>query len=489
MILQFHGYFEKVNENQEELMKLQNTFEKTKEDVMKVHTIEIDPPCKDEPDSASDAEWFNDYLPEDPPVMSDEEEEKTEPNDNQNKVLKPVINLSNLTYSELLDLPINFTYSFRCIKCEKSDKFPTRKELRSHYAKEHFKGTKAIDRELKIRKLMKRHDLCCDICDKNLSSTISHIFVDHKFYHYKLRPYKCGMQGCSHTTFSKNTLKQHIKFHLGDRRYGCCYCGDRRFTTKEARETHIIATHADKILDCRECGKILTRPWDIKSHFKNHRSKIMLECDRCVNGIRFADIRLLNLHKERHIFEDKYPKKFRCAMCERSFNSANEYGKHLKNHDPTSNNTLFTCPICGKTVTRNKHENLSTHERLHQKNDGNFKCPQCDQVFDKKPRLKAHIRKEHPSKQTPCDRCGKLMYEHTLTRHINTCVGGDLRCSHCPLTFESKSERYKHAQLVHIGYNCKKCDMKFANKSELNRHLKRDPMHNKKAREKLVTQQ
>lgn len=484
LVLQFYGYFVKVNANQEELMKLCDTMETTKEyDVKEVLTVEIDPPFKDEPDSASDAEWFNDCLPEESPEV----EEKPEANVKQGVIPLPPMNLSNLTYLELLDLPRNFKYSHRCVKCKESaGTFPTRLELRRHYCKVHSKGMRKFDRESKVRRLMKKRNLCCDICNKNLGSTVSHIFEDHKFFHYELRPYVCGIEGCSHTTFSKATLRTHINFHLGDRRYGCSYCPDRSFTTEEARETHIIQAHPDKILDCRECGRIWTKPWDIKSHFKHHKS--VLECERCPGGIKFEDERLLNLHKERHVIEDKYPKKFRCRMCERTFNSEGGYKTHLKNHDPTSPNTLFPCKICGKTVTRLKYENVSSHERLHMTRDGTFECAQCDQVFDKKPKLKAHVRKEHPSKETPCHRCGKLLFEHLLTRHVNTCVGGDKQCAHCPLTFPNKHERYKHTQLVHIGYNCRKCNLKFSNKTEFNRHYKRDPAHKRIRKGGLVTQ-
>lgn len=467
-----------MNANQEDLMKLNHLIEMTISEEQPVHdepnifTDQIEPLDKEEPDSDSDADWFDNCMPE---ATEKTEEIKVKPEPSE--IQLPEVNLSNLTYFELLDLPINFTYSYRCLKCENSDKFGTRIDLRRHFVKVHFKNTRAVDREFKLRKLMKGQFPYCDICDVKVSSRGSYVFEDHKFFHYKLRPYQCGMEGCSHMCNSRRTLKRHIEFHLGGPRYRCSYCDERNFTTTDARENHIKEVHTDKTLDCRECGKVLTRPWEIKSHFKNHKSAVLYECERCLGGIKFSDERLLNLHKQRHIYEDKYPKQFCCNLCERCFGSENNFRKHIKNHQPTSEYTLFTCPECGKTVTRHKHENVSTHERLHKKNDGNFKCPQCDEVFEKQPKLRAHIRKEHSSKQTPCDRCGKLLFKHTLTKHLNKCVGGDFRCAHCPLIFDSKIKRYRHTQIVHIGFNCKKCRVQYANKSELNRHLKRDPVH------------
>uniref|UniRef100_A0A336MVL8 CSON004812 protein n=1 Tax=Culicoides sonorensis TaxID=179676 RepID=A0A336MVL8_CULSO len=486
LILQFYGYFLTVNANQDELLKkLQQVNVEEKEiekDEIKPELVQMEIKMSpDDNESEIELEFEEDTFMENEENISDD--------DQQQEVIKNVAkskielkNLDSLNYFEIMQLPFNFTWSFQCPMCTKRAKDPT--EIKSHIISSHLKNLSVKARKIEAKRLTEKLTPSCEDCGRKCLKKPKNR-EEHKYIHYKIKPYKCDL--CDkYATAHKEILRKHMQGHLRlYRRHGCFYC-DADFASDNKRNNHIHENHADKLITCDKCGLILLGRKEAKDHLKQHMKQnesnnLMLECDRCIGGIRFPNEHVLAMHKEQHTREDNYNarKKLNCHLCERRFNSENVFKGHIRYH---MENKLRACTICGKTVSKDIGRKISHHAQTHLREDRTYKCEKCDEVFTTRQFLFHHIRKVHETKEISCYRCGKMIDEYLMKRHLNSCLGiKGYRCMKCPMVFEKQSERQKHNRAVHVGYRCKKCNIQFENESQLNHHQRYGPRHDTKA--------
>lgn len=465
LILQFYGYFETVNANQDELMTMMVNVEKEK--IFAVPIVKLE----QKPDSFSlgnntnvhsdddDRGWFDhDELMNSPVEEHGEQPSSPEILElpqrpyQRREVLKVEYSkeeLSKLNYFELKNLPINFAYSYLCPLCPETNRFRIRTDLTSHILKTHDTHLPKSERVIKAQTEARNVEPQCDVCYKIISKSKHNlIYQDHKFVHYGINPYKCEL--CKFTAPRKDIIRQHIMKHKAQmRRQGCYYC-PRNFLSNDLRNKHIRERHLDKLISCDLCGETLLAKHLAEDHFREHQNNsLMLECERCIGGIRLPDERVLALHKKQHEREGKYRKGLACHLCERTFKSEHAFKAHLGYH---ADGKISACPVCGKSITI-YDRTVSSHALSHlKKKPKTLKCNICDSEFRDRNSLAHHFRSVHERKEQSCYKCGKMIAKYLMKTHLKRCTAGDIRCTHCPMIFAKESERTKHTNAFHIGY-------------------------------------
>lgn len=474
LIQQFYEYFEKVNANQNELMKMVDPVVKEEVFAFPFEETSVVNMKIDEDDD--ETEWFDNEDPINSPsskslepkiIISSSKTIKKAKKTPQIKLSKK--DVSALNFFELNKLPFNFTCSYRCSLCppalpkNEPNKFKTKPLLKTHILSTH-----SMDQEQAKSHLKNLHPQC-DICNKSIK-----VRQDHKFVHYNIKPYKCAL--CNHSAHTKEILRCHLLKHENQvRKQGCFYC-PKDFPSSFLRNQHISESHPNNIITCDLCGEILYGKKFAKVHFREHRNRSMLfECERCVGGVRFPNKEVLALHRNQHKREDQSRKKLACSFCERKFNNGNALQVHLRLH---ANGRIIPCDICGKSVGSDLNQKIKEHIKTHLVKQKSHKCDICEANFPSRQFLFHHHRKMHDPKEQSCYRCGKMLPEYFMKLHLFYCKGDvDIRCFHCPMLFKKESERLSHTQLFHLGFNCRRCNMQFQNKSQLKKHQKRDETH------------
>lgn len=503
LVLQFYDYFAMVNANQDDLLRMTVTV--LKEEVFALpidcvkEQLEFEAQEMKLDVDDDDARWLE-Y--DEPMNGSVEESLKISKSTKRTKVSgktrsKPAktikisqVSLSKeelekLNYFELNKLPQSYTCSYLCPFCPKVSlnndtiKFKTKTQVKVHIMKNHFSNLKQKERLDKAQTESRNLYPHCDICQKAIrKSKLNHVIEDHKFIHYDIKPYKCDL--CCFSAHTRDGLRRHILKH--EERVKClsCFYCNMKFLTKDLRQDHIREKHQNKIITCDLCGMKLPSKRMTKIHFREHISqRLTLECERCLGGVRFPDERILALHRKRHERQDKTKKPLSCHLCEQKFNSNVMFKRHLRYH---VEGKITACHICGKSVQ------MSTHALIHMKEPKTYKCEKCGEEFPGQYVLTRHIKKIHNPNILSCYLCGKMIPEYYMQRHLNTCNAGELRCTHCPMTFTKESARQLHNNKFHTGFKCKRCNMIFDNRTQMDFHQRYDENHVKTKSKKKVDQ-
>ena len=109
-----------------------------------------------------------------------------------------------------------------------------------------------------------------NLADPNADSTDKWIMYSGD----KIRPFKCGYDGCGKTYTRKHGLQKHFVSHIGDSDFGCEYgdcAGSIRYSDKQALARHIHKKHTMKRpFECNICNKRFAR----SEHLKRHEERV-----------------------------------------------------------------------------------------------------------------------------------------------------------------------------------------------------------------------
>ncbi|KAM8706091.1 hypothetical protein ACLKA7_010387 [Drosophila subpalustris] len=105
-----------------------------------------------------------------------------------------------------------------------------------------------------------------------------------------------------------------------------------------------------------------------------------------------------------------------------------------------------------------------------------YACDICNNVYNEKVKLTAHLKVHSVHKPHECEICHKRFRQTPqLARHMNSHTGlRPYKCDYCDSSFADPSTRIKH-QRIHTNerpYKCKYCSKSFAYSNVLNVHLK-----------------
>ncbi|CAK1587586.1 unnamed protein product [Parnassius mnemosyne] len=193
---------------------------------------------------------------------------------------------------------------------------------------------------------------------------------------------------------------------------------------------------------CFYCGEDLPEYEELRKHTKAHGS--CSETDRAIKLVKAGDaevkIDVSNIA---------------CELCEDTFNNFDEIVDHLYTKHGLSYDRKVRLEI--------------TKYRL-----ADLKCLLCDQQFSYFNKLVIHVNNCHPNQCLLCHECDqKFNKRRDLDAHIRSHHKKDYTCLKCPITFKSNYELQTHKMNAHAS-SCNICFRQFSSANKRLKHMKVD---------------
>ena len=224
----------------------------------------------------------------------------------------------------------------------------------------------------------------------------------HKYQHFYI--YTCRY--CESSFNSRIGLSRHCtKTHYQQKQLKCIEC-EKSFRTQDEHEKHLNMEHAQTIA-CPDCSTQFSTTLEVAHHrIKHHQKEIIANArplNKSVSSSRADRQPMAHEHhcawpgctwttKIRvHIYNHNrgHVKFFACAYCKFSASHFSYVDKHVAKKHKGSD--AMTCEACNITfTTQEEHE---TH--MHQAHGTQFKCPECDDLFETSFAAGKHAYKEH----------------------------------------------------------------------------------------------
>lgn len=213
-------------------------------------------------------------------------------------------------------------------------------------------------------------------------ATNKHRYKAHIQYHKKPKKHKCPIDGCDHTTKTKQQLEDHISSHSDERPYQCDDC-DSSFKKETHLKEHIKLKHNDiRDFHCDECDYSAKT----QSMFRTHKKKV-------------------------HGNDEIQCKYEGCDYIAR-------HHSYMKKHIETIHgDPIYICEDCGKALTTDKA--IKEHMIYHE--DKQFQCTftDCDAMFytsgDQRRHEILHGEKQFKCKDENCSY--EAHYQFVIDRH------------------------------------------------------------------------
>lgn len=363
----------------------------------------------------------------------------------------------------------------------------------------------------------------CTICHKQLSRP-QHLRTHMRQHLGTL--FECDK--CNKRFSRASHLRAHMRLHLGTC-FRCDSC-QKEFSRPSDLDRHKL-THLDKkLFDCPTCQKKFSRKDNLKKHMYSHVESLQTKrenheqigCDvkigndnLCLNSNKYCQCNVciakssLSLHMRGHPIIEADLKCHECHVCSKHFTRKDHLKRHLNSHkinphdhgfeytecesskqrtmpnvDPGSFNPRERLNNCGTckvqfTNTYNFEANVCAYNWQEKK----FECAVCEKRFNRKVRLKEHVRvhgngnfnfSNRDKEQNRCNVCHKQLSrpEH-LKAHMRLHLGTLFKCDICEKEFSRMSDLDRH-KLVHSGvkqFVCIICHKQFSRKDYLKNHM------------------
>lgn len=271
---------------------------------------------------------------------------------------------------------------------------------------------------------------------------------------------------CSFSTSTLAALKQH--FVSAHEAFKCWIC-KKNFQMDELKK-HLATEHGanavtlqSKSYTCVHCSEKFTNRRALHLHEIKHPENLNIQCPDC--GEKFARDKFLNEHREiAHTVSH-------CRVCNKAFGNVKQLKSHEARH-AKSDKTQFKCTDCDRifqTPTGLRH-----HKAIHT-GEFKYKCEFCGKGFVARVRYEEHRASHTKEERYSCEICGKkFSFQATYWIHRKWHDNPTpYKCEYCGRLFKHSSLLSVHKR-KHTGerpYECPHCDQSFTVGNTLKRHL------------------
>ncbi|CAG9574899.1 unnamed protein product [Danaus chrysippus] len=286
----------------------------------------------------------------------------------------------------------------------------------------------------------------------------------------RLSDNKKNQENLMHILLNSNASPIRNKDSLG---YGCAFCSEQ-FVDPKNLKRHFLSEHqSDRLI------KLMS------SKLFEHVVKLditYLHCSLCDKKIPHLDELMVHLKTEHRkdlhtdIKSSIVPFSFdtpqlQCAVCKIEYSNFKLLQEHMNSHFGN-----HICAMCGVGFVTERL--LTTHMKRHK--TGEYKCEDCDKVFDNEEKLKEHQKRSHlgHNKRNKCLICEERFVDYwKKVEHMVEIHGAPpvvLKCQACDRTFRNQRALSRHTKKDHLmerKNKCPECDMRFFSKSSLQRHM------------------
>ncbi|XP_077985078.1 histone H4 transcription factor-like [Glandiceps talaboti] len=203
--------------------------------------------------------------------------------------------------------------------------------------------------------------------------------------------YTCKWEGCRTSVKTKFKLREHLRSHTQEKRYGCFVCGGL-FYNRTKFVDHLdrqLAVELQKF-QCSHCSKTFSTERLLRDHMRCHVNHY--KCPFC--DMTCPSPSSLKAHiKFRHTEE----KPHKCELCGYGCKSAYDLRRHMDSHNAA---IVFKCEEKGCQYATKVTQSLRLHyKKVHNHVSGpRYLCHMCNSHFSRGGILTKHLKTKHKFK-------------------------------------------------------------------------------------------
>ncbi|XP_041470919.1 histone H4 transcription factor-like [Lytechinus variegatus] len=198
----------------------------------------------------------------------------------------------------------------------------------------------------------------------------------------------CRWRDCQVKTKDKYKLRDHLRCHSQEKRFGCSQCGGL-FSNRTKFFDHI---HRQGILDepnfqCSHCSKVFASERLLRDHMRHHVNHY--KCPFCDMTCPAPSV--LKKHIQWRHSSDR---PFSCELCDHAAKTRTDMRRHMESHNAGDAYScdIESCAFTAKTLSALRTHFRKCHSDLEEKR---YLCHVCQSKFARGHALTNHLKEKH----------------------------------------------------------------------------------------------